>query len=380
MATRKRADKFPLWWHTGAKAWAKKIRGRFYYFGPDRDAALIDYAEVLDALKAGREPRRKAGALTLVELVNSFLTAKRERVDSGELTAAMWGEYFHMSERILTTIGRERVVVDLRPEDFGRLRKAATEKLGPVALTKFITMARTLFGYAFKAELIDVPVRFGDRFDKPPKRVLRLERAVNGPKLIAAADLWTLIDAADVQLRAMLYLGLNCGFGQADCAALQWRDLERRAGWVDFPRVKSGVARRAPLWPETITALAAVHPIRPEPKDPADAGCVFITVQGNRWCCYRDPGNGKRGHSLDAVARAFRRLCTSTGVKVPGGPYVMRHIFRTIADETKDRPAIDLIMGHADHTQASYYREQIGDDRLEAVVNHVRNWLLVARK
>jgi integrase len=315
----------------------------------------------------------------VVELVNSFLSAKRERVDCGELTAAMWGEYYHMSERVLTTIGRERVVIDLRPDDFGRLRKAAADKLGPVALTKFITMARTLFGYAYKSELIDVPVRFGDRFDKPPKRVLRLERHARGPRLIAPADLWKLIDAADVQLRAMLYLGLNAGFGQADCAALQRQDLDRRPGWVDFPRVKSGVARRAPLWPETIAALAAVRPIRPDPKDPADAGCVFVTIQGNRWCCYRDPGNGKRGHSLDAVARSFRRLCNSTGIKVAGGPYTLRHVFRTVADETKDRPAIDLIMGHADHSMAAYYREQIGDDRLQTVVEHVRQWLLTGR-
>src|SRR5262245_60041446 len=98
MPTPNRADKFSLWWHKGAKAWCKKIRGRFYYFGADRETALDQYVEVAKAIREGREPRPSTRALTVVELVNAFLSAKRERVNSGELTAAMWGEYYHMSE------------------------------------------------------------------------------------------------------------------------------------------------------------------------------------------------------------------------------------------------------------------------------------------
>jgi hypothetical protein len=138
-----------------------------------------------------------------------------------------------MAGRVVVTIGRERSVADLRPEDFGRLRKTAAAKLGPVALSKFITMARTLFGFAFKSELIDAPVRFGDRFDKPPKRILRLARHTRGPRLILAADLWKLIDAADVQLRAMIFLGLNCGFGQAAARRCNDRTSNSElAGWT----------------------------------------------------------------------------------------------------------------------------------------------------
>jgi integrase len=380
MSTRKREDKFPLWLHPIGQ-WCKKLRGKFHYFGTDKDAALKRYANEWDDIKAGRTPRRdKVSVVTVAHLVNTFLTVKREKVDSGELTAAMWGEYHRACERIVGTFGRDRVISDLRPADFGKLRAATSKKLGPVALSKFITMTKTAFAFAYSDELIGVPLRYGDRFDKPPKRVMRLEKHRKGTKLIPAADLIMLIDHADAQLRAMIYLGLNAGFGQADCARLQRQALELSAGWLDFPRPKSGVARRVPLWPETVAALVAVHPIRPEPKDPADGGCVFITNQVNRWCCYRDPGNGKRGHNLDAVARSFRRLCHAADVEVPGGPYSLRQVFRTVADEVKDRPAIDLIMGHADHSMAAYYREEISDDRLRAVTDHVRQWLLAGRR
>jgi hypothetical protein len=38
--------------------------------------------------------------------------------------------------------------------------------------------------------------------------------------------------------------------------------------------------------------------------------------------------------------------------------------------------AVDAIMGHSRDDMASVYRERISDDRLRAVVEHVRKWLL----
>ena len=239
-----------------------------------------------------------------------------------------------------------------------------------------------MFKYGYDAELLDVPVRYGGQFDKPPKRVMRLQCHTKGERFIHVVDVWKLLDKADVQVRAMIFLALNAGFGQTDCANLTRKALAARPGWVDYPRLKSGIGRRVPLWPETIGALDAAAPIRPEPKDSADADLVFETINGNRWCCYRDPepdradGKRMRGHSLDAVARNFRRLCKAAGVNVAGGFYALRDVFRTVADEVKDRAAIDLIMGHADHSMASYYLEHIADERLQVVVNHVRDWLI----
>jgi integrase len=55
--------------------------------------------------------------------------------------------------------------------------------------------------------------------------------------------------------------------------------------------------------------------------------------------------------------------------------YALRHTFETIGGEAKDQVAVDAIMGHARDDMASLYRERISDDRLRAVVQHVRNWL-----
>ena len=56
--------------------------------------------------------------------------------------------------------------------------------------------------------------------------------------------------------------------------------------------------------------------------------------------------------------------------------YALRHTFETIAGESRDQVAVDAIMGHSREDMASVYRERIGDDRLRAVAEHVRQWVL----
>jgi integrase len=380
MANRDSGDKFPLWLNPNGQ-WCKKHRGKPYYFGTDKDAALKRYVQEWDDIVAGKVRRPKAEAVRLADAVNEFLNAKRLRVKSGELAGRTWAEYHRACETAVDTFGADRDIADLRPTDFATLRAKAAETLGPVALSKFITLVRSMFAYAYDAELIPAPVRYGEQFDKPPKRVIRLQRAANGEKLIPAADVWKLLNGADTQVRAMILLGINCGYGQKDCSDLQRRALETRPGWIEAPRAKTGIARRCPLWPETVEALAAVQAARPEPRNEDDSDCVFLTMFGNRWCRYRDKGPEKRGVALDAVAYEFRKLAKRVGVKVPGrgGPYTLRHTFRTVADEVKDQPAAGLIMGHADQDISSYYRESISNERLTAITDHVREWLMNAK-
>ncbi len=57
--------------------------------------------------------------------------------------------------------------------------------------------------------------------------------------------------------------------------------------------------------------------------------------------------------------------------------YALRHTTETIGGAVRDQVALDHIMGHAPPASdmASVYREQIGDDRLRAVADHIHNWL-----
>jgi hypothetical protein len=50
--------------------------------------------------------------------------------------------------------------------------------------------------------------------------------------------------------------------------------------------------------------------------------------------------------------------------------------FRSVADEARDQPAADFIMGRKVSHMSAVYRERISNERLRAVVNHVHAWLL----
>ncbi|HZZ77891.1 MAG TPA: hypothetical protein VFE62_05210 [Gemmataceae bacterium] len=401
---------FPLSPHASG-AWQKKIRGKVHYFG--RWASVINgkltriegdgWQEALEQynaeaadLHAGRTPRTKSDALTIKELCNRFLTAKQHKLDAGEMSARMFAEYKLTTDRLVARFGKDRLVVDLAADDFQSLRADLAKQYGPVRLGNEIQKVRTIFKHAVSQGLIDKPVRYGEEFKKPGKRVMRLHRAKSGKRLFDANELGALIDAAGVPLKAMILLGINAAFGNADCGHLRHSALDLEAGWVTFPRPKTGIERRAFLWPETIEALKASLAERPTPKDRADADKVFITKYGNAW----SDGGISGAVTLEMSKLLKRPRCPACG-KInaadakrcscgwkptskqpwkktfrPGlGFYALRHTFRTVADATRDFPAVRFVMGHADDTIDDVYREGIDDSRLQAVSEYVRIWV-----
>ena len=361
---------FPLTAHP-AGYWCKKIRGKIHYFGPwsDPDGALTKYLEQKDALHAGRKPRPETGGLTVKEAANGFLNAKQALVDVGELSLRTWAEYKLVCDLLVAHLGKARLVSDLDSEDFATLRNKLAKKWGPHRLAKAIQYTRSVFKHAFDAGLMPTPVRFGPGFKRPTKKTIRLHRAGQGAKLFTAAEIQRLLDAGGTAMKAMILLGINCGFGNADCGNLPLSALDLEQGWINYPRPKTGIDRRCPLWPETVAALKEVLARRHEPKDPADAGLVFITKYGLAWA---------KETSTNPVSQETAKLLKALGINGRKGLgfYTLRHTFRTIADEAKDQPAADFIMGHESPHMSSVYRERISDERLKVVTDHVRQWLL----
>jgi integrase len=377
---------FPLFPHATGR-WAKKIKGKLHYFGPwaDPDAALGRYAEERDDLYAGRKPRRKGEGLTVEDLVKRFLTAKKARVDAGELALGTFGDQYNACKRVLSVFGGDRLVDDLAPDDFEALRTQIAKTYGKLSRKVEIKRVRSLFRYAYEAKLIDNPVRFGPGFVGPSRRELRCERQQNGLRMFEAAEIRAMLVAASIPLKAMLLLGVNCGFGNTDVANLTIENLDLKGGWCNYPRPKTGISRRCPLWPETVKAIKAALEARPKPLDKADADLVFLTPSGQRWVWTRgnpadidatDMEKLARISRVDRVTTAMGQLLSKLGLARRGHTfYALRHTFETIGGESRDQVAVDAIRGHSREDMASVYRERIGDDRLRAVVEHVRTWL-----
>jgi integrase len=363
----------------------KKIRGKIHYFGrwakrvngqlvPVEEYgwkdALEQYKVQADDLHAGRTPRVKADSLTVADLCNRFLTAKLRRREAGELGCRMFADYKEVTDLLVASFGRDRPVEDLAAEDFEGLRAKMTERWGPVRLGNAITRVKSLFKYALDNALLDRAPRFGSEFRRPEKAVLRRHRAARGEKMLEAPELRQLIDAASGPVRAILLLGVNCGLGNHDISRLPLSALDLEAGWLDFPRPKTGIARRCPLWPETVAALREAIAARPGPRNKADGDLVFLQKTGRRWVRETECSR------TDRVSRVFGQLLRQCGLYRTGlGFYTLRHVFRTIADAARDPVACDLIMGHTDSTMAGHYRERLDDYRLVAVAQHVHDWL-----
>lgn len=363
---------FPLFAHASGR-WAKKVRGKLHYFGKwdDPVAALAKWLDQKDDLLAGRTPRPKADGLTIRNLCNKYLTHKRHLADAGEITARTFQEYYETADRIVVAFGKARLVVDLDASDFEAFRAKLAKTRGPVCLGNEISRVRSVFKFALDQGLIERPVRYGQSFKKPSAKTIRLARARNGKRLLEASEIRLVLEKANAHMRAFTLLGVNAGYGASDISALPLETVQHAiaTGWLDFARPKTGVGRRCPLWNETRDALRAAISKRRQAKDASDAHLAFITKHGKRFT---------KPNGDDPIGWEFRKLLAKLDIKRPMiGFYVSRHVFRTVADECRDHPAIALIMGHAPaaNDMAAVYRERIDDERLVAVVEYVHKWL-----
>jgi integrase len=360
---------FPLYAHASGY-WAKKINSRLYYFGKWKEGvtaeqALDAYNRQAEELHTGQKP--EAGVTTVKILCNKFLNAKAQRRDAGELTPRSWWDYEKTCQLVAKTFRQPTPVSSLDPDDFAKLRRKLVDKgWGPATIAGEIQRVRVLFKFAWDNGLIDRPVRYGQGFDRPSLKTMRKHKAAKGPRLFSADEIRQLLDAASPQLRAMILLGINCGFGNHDCGTLPRSALDLDAGILDYARPKTGIPRRCVLWPETVSAIKEALAVRPDHKDRADAGLVFITKYGDSWA--KDAADSP-------ITKETKKLLNKLKIGGQKSFYLLRHTFRTIADESKDQPVCDYVMGHQSLHMSTVYRERIDDDRIRTVVEHVRAWL-----
>lgn len=354
-----------LFWHATGR-WTKKIRGRFHYFGRgSHDDALAEYNRQADDLHSGRLPRdAEPHGLTIYRLCAKFLTAKLHLRDNKELSPHTYLAYGSVCKLLQKAFGNNRLVSDLRPDDFAKLRKRMSKTWGLVRLKAEIIRVRTVMKFATSKEFD--PANFGEGFKIPSQTAIDRQRAENGPKMFEAEELRSIIEGAKQPLKAMMLLGINCGFGNNDIGLLPFKALDLAAGVVQFPRPKTAVARKCFLWPETVEAMREWLKKRPEPKKKEHAELVFITVEGNPWGSLKDR----------TLSHEMRKLLDKLKIDGRRNFYALRHGLQTIGDEVVDFVAVRRIMGHKIPGDiAEKYRERISDDRLRRVTDHVHDWL-----
>src|SRR5262249_22204100 len=122
--------------------------------------ALEAYQVQGNDYRLGRTPRALTpGGLTLADLCNRFVTAKKRRQEAGEIGGRTFADYKEVTDLLVGSFGGSRAVEDLAAGDFEALRARMAKTLGPVRLGNEIQRVRTIFKFAYEAGLTDKPVR-----------------------------------------------------------------------------------------------------------------------------------------------------------------------------------------------------------------------------
>lgn len=367
---------FPLYAHKSGR-WAKKIRGKTHYFGPWRDphAALRRYLTDRDDLEAGRTPQPEdagvSDALTVEQMVILYLDAKKLKVEAGEMSPRTWKEYESYGKRMIRVFGANTAVERLSPADFQKLRAdfQKTHK-SLISLKGDLGKSRLFFNWVGPGVhgqgYIDRLPRFGDAMRPPAQSAMDREREEQATRVLTAKQIQRLLAKAKVKLKAMILLGVNCGYGNTDCMKLVVGKLDLDHGWADFARTKNGIRRHNPLWPETIAALQDVLKTRKSPKDEEYARRVFVTRSALPFQAYD-------------VTHEFEKIVVAAGMtRGEADFYDLRRTCASIGIQVGDDDAVRTILGHkrqAKDMLGVYNRLQVSNDRLRAVTDHIHEWL-----
>jgi integrase len=359
---------YPLTAHRNGQ-WCKKIKGQLWYFGTwdDPDGALQQYLDEKDDILAGRDPRRNKDGLPLRDLCNHFLTDRQQAMRDGDNIRSEHFQNLHADcARLLKILGSRTTVESLRPDDFAMFRSKLAEGVAANTLERRIARVRSVFQYGIGAELVD-SVRWGNKFKKPSRRQLErdrnLRREKHGEYAFVPEQIRAILDNARPQIKAMVLLGVQAGFQNADCVELSINAVHFDHNQIRMVRRKTGSWRVVPLWQETKEVLHEVISKRPVPHDEQNGYLVFVTKYGNKW-------------NRDDVGKELKKLLDDLGIYRPGLCFSsLRKTFRTVADAAGDQPAVFAITGHSMGDISDKYRERISDERLRAVVDHVHSWL-----
>jgi len=374
-----RAD-FPLFPHRNG-LWAKKIKGRFRYYGswrddPNGEAALEDWLKKKDFHLSGREAPvegdEEPAGVTVTDLADEYLIFKERALLSGDIAQRTFDVCETSARRLVAFFGKHQLVSDLRPADFGRLRANLAKGRGPVWLKNEVSRMKAVFRYGEKAGTIE-PVNYGLDFERPSAKVLRAARQQRGPRMFKPEEVRAALGVATVNAKAMMLLALNCGLGNTDLGLLPIKAIGLDKAILDFPRSKTATERVVPLWPETVKAVRETLEHRPEPKDEADKWLLFIRPRSRD--NYVGDHTGTRVHGL------IRRTLEKAKIKGRTA-YDFRRTFQTIGESARDLPAVQAIMGHAaaQNDMSAVYRQGVDIERKRAVVNCVRRWLFPRTK
>jgi integrase len=354
-----RSDKFPLTKHKTGQ-YCKKIKGKTYYFGSDKKMALQRYLDQAAYLHGNHEYLKKQsnGSMTLKELCDMYLKYQFSKVQASAITARHHNDQVRSLSKLMSFIGHHRRIKDITTLDLQSYERKLQKCYNSAhRLNLHISIMKALFHWARKNDILE---------HVPNVNAISRGKIIHKQRIVfTSEEISKLLVIADTQMKAMIWLGLNCGFGCTDCSELQWKHLDLINGRVVLPRRKTGISRDLPLWPETIEVLK---------KIPRKGKLVFYTSRGNpfiRTILKSDNDGHEKYSTLNTISTKFSRLLKKSGLVFPKGTgfYTLRRTAATIAARSGDPFAVQRLLGHADLQMATRYVQDVSKQTDKVIKN-----------
>ena len=311
--SRSRPASNPISYHKYTKQYYITRGGRRIYLGSDKNQALVKYHQ----LGLGVEPVQRELAppvtITAKNLANRFLVAQQANWRNPKTTLKCYKDWLG---RFIKDHPQLRIA-DFTVEKFAAWKLSLKERgYSPESINHYLGAVRAMFTFAEETDIVEKAPKL-----KRVKNATRPRAGSIEKPLYTLDDLNRLLKKADPQLKAMIMLALNCGFGPKDIRDLTWDHIDGER--VTLPRSKTGVCQTYLLWLETRALLEEIQQRRAaliarmarRRVQHCDNGHVFMTRFWKSW-------------SKDAVAEQFRKLCTKARIPCYGF-YRLRHCAST---------------------------------------------------
>lgn len=351
--------------------------------------AMAIYARKLSAWQVSESPLVVSGGVgertTLHEILNRWLLACRAQTIRDELGAGSYTDYQRSAKRIDAHIGH-LFTDEIGPDTIDQLYQHLHANHGDDAARRTMGHLRSAANEAEDRGWC-APMRLGRKLMK--KLASRPERKMKW-RLYTPSEIRTILLACTLrirqakgdsyrepweQLRAMILLALNGGYGARELSQLPRMVIDLDNALIDYERGKTGEDHKVPLWPETIRALRRVMRQRPDDE------LVFRTRAGEPWSRQIKVIHAGKVRSVnhDNVAWAFNELVKPLGLKIKGQSfYKLKHLHATTGDAGGDIHASFVLTGHAVPGARGRY-VAVGLDRLRKLVDYLRHELILNR-
>jgi integrase len=258
--------------------------------------------------------------MTLKQLCDLYLRYQNSRVLVGDITAKHYNDSKYSLDRFMTFLGPGCRIENISTLDLHNYKRKLQSSYPSIDRQNLhIGLMKAMFHWARKKDVLESIPNI-DSISKD--RVVHKEKYTFDKKQIRK-----LLSTADVKMKAMIWLDLNCGFGCTDCSRLQWKDIDFNNSRVNLAKNKTKIGRNLPLWPETIQALKEI---------PKSGALIFTTSKDHPWIrrTATTNDNGEPKYIIDnRISTKFSRLMKKVRIKAPKGTgfYTLRRTAATMA-------------------------------------------------